>query len=49
MQLAALILAILALIFGAFALAGKINNAIPVILLSVATILLAWGGAGAIR
>ncbi len=44
MMLAALILGIIAVVFSVLALNGKVNIAVPVILVSIAVILLAWGG-----
>jgi len=48
MVLAALILAVIALVFAVLALNGKVNNAIPMILLSISVILLSWGGSAAV-
>jgi hypothetical protein len=46
MMFAALVLAVLALVFGVLALNGKVNNAIPVILVSLAVMLVAMQGGG---
>lgn len=49
MVIAAFILAVIGLVFAVLALNGKVNNAVPMILISIAVMLLSWGGfAGAV-